>query len=1075
MPWPVIGLTINFLFAVFFLQNCGAIYSNSTACWMDPLLAITITLATSCAANLAYGLPSCYPLPTALEVDSAGTRNLEVCVMLEVDVNQLQFGEIEPITVSNPADSLAALQVVSTRSRFWSALYVATTSEPLLQAVVDLLVQVDVPRLTSLTFGCTFLSANNSRLFFNPPFLFRGQAPALRHLDIMNAPFPWQIRSYFLHVQELRLVHVQPKDWCSAQQLAFALSASPVLHTLTLVGSGVREHRLLSPFRLSALESVTIHVLLESLKFVLAKCPTALLDVRIALLDVDTRYDTWSPPEPPSTILNRLLSMISPTSLRWRSFFLITENPESFLDVFRSCEFLPAPKLRTLTVHYTLMEGYSSFESDDPIYFEPVDRRDWFGGALSNVTSLETCGIRMPGSGYSESLFEWEFFVQLFSAAVHLRHLKLAAFAVLDLTLDADAFAVSFIRLLAAPNLLDLTLRTVRTNAVESLEPCLPNFASLTRFCLHGSLGYDDDFYPLFDSMPKLSVLDVQHADEHAFIVYCGWSYLRELVQGLAARHPLRSLSVGMVDVGDLVDLVRFHGGRDDSSGNHMELRHVRMNHCIAVCDVEHYAWLRSHIADFGSGRRFDFRKTIRSFSEDTFLELARLWPCSKYPLRKSLPYELWEEIFLCYCSDAAFVTATFDRARYELCSKFGQWSSYIRANPAFWTRIFIDFSSRPSDIIRHVSNVGTRLVTVEIDLDMGFAGDVYDKDGDARYMDILPCLQHAASSSRQWETLTLYLNSGYLMDPIFLVLNSLHVDNLAIFQFQCPYLTGGVGFHFFAPPPALFNGGALSLRSLSLTCTSIPWTASYFSNLVSVDFMHLPAGIWPSSSHMITALTASPVLESVLFCGSGVYIVDPVPFVIPALTSLAFVYGSTTLMRLFSYAELPALTTLVLTRFNELQLGLLLDNLRGLERLSKLRINGGFDHVVHVDRLMKSVPNIRELCTKHSDSYLEWLVDQPPTVLPLLEHLTVGDVSPHTLLTYVKNRDFIKRVTYHHAIVEPVSSEDMVALKDIRIHVQYFQTVPDVFNMETASEIVVVARTICVYIHFSHYSNSRF
>ncbi|KAJ7038844.1 hypothetical protein C8F04DRAFT_1179194, partial [Mycena alexandri] len=237
------------------------------------------------------------------------------------------------------------------------------------------------------------------------------------------------------------------------------------------------------------------HVLLESLKFVLAKCPTALLDVRIALLDVDTRYDTWSPPEPPSTILNRLLSMISPTSLRWRSFFLITENPESFLDVFRSCEFLPAPKLRTLTVHYTLMEGYSSFESDDPIYFEPVDRRDWFGGALSNVTSLETCGIRMPGSvhslvsalvslnisqGYSESLFEWEFFVQLFSAAVHLRHLKLAAFAgvvvpratpdraklestslrILDLTLDADAFAVSFIRLLAAPNLLDLTLRT---------------------------------------------------------------------------------------------------------------------------------------------------------------------------------------------------------------------------------------------------------------------------------------------------------------------------------------------------------------------------------------------------------------------------------------------------------------------------------------------------------------------------------------------------------------------------------------------------------------------------------------
>ncbi|KAJ7027586.1 hypothetical protein C8F04DRAFT_1266819 [Mycena alexandri] len=460
------------------------------------------------------------------------------------------------------------------------------------------------------------------------------------------------------------------------------------------------------------------HVLSESLDFVLAKCPTVMLAIQISLLDVDTHYNVSSSEEPLAAMLSRIISKISPTSPRWRSFFFITEHPGAYMLVNCHLHSLHVPNLRTFATHYTLMEGYSNYDASDPIYLEPVKLLTLFDGDLSALTGVETCGVRIPRSiaslasnlvtfnvsqGYSTSLFTWEFLVELFSSATCLRHLKLADFAgvdvptqgsralslvsaslrVLDLTVDTDGFAFSFMRFMDFPNIHDLTLRVDCTNAVESMRPFLPKFRPVRRFCLHGSLGYDDNFYPVFDAMPLLQILDLQQADEHTFIAYCGWSYLREFELGEDGGHNLVSLSVGMADVSDLVQLVKLHGGSSDSPGTRMQIYHVRMDHHIAVWDVQNYAWL---------------------------------------------------------------------------------------------------------------------LMSVEIDLDMGFSGDVYDDSGLAPYGDIIPCLQHAASTSSQWHTLTLYLNSGYLMDPIFLVLNSLHVVNLVNFEFQCPYLTGGVRFHFFCP-----------------------------------------------------------------------------------------------------------------------------------------------------------------------------------------------------------------------------------------------------------------------------------
>jgi hypothetical protein len=101
---------------------------------------------------------------------------------------------------------------------------------------------------------------------------------------------------------------------------------------------------------------------------------------------------------------------------------------------------------------------------------------------------------------------------------------------------------------------------------------------------------------------------------------------------------------------------------------------------------------------------------------------MVSLWPSAKHQLRACLPYELWEHIFLIYCHDGGVGIAGFNSGRYELCDKFGWWSTFIRNNSIFWTQIYIDFTTSPGSVARHVANVGPRMLSVEIDLDLVFA-----------------------------------------------------------------------------------------------------------------------------------------------------------------------------------------------------------------------------------------------------------------------------------------------------------------------------------------------------------------
>ncbi|KAJ7660708.1 hypothetical protein DFH06DRAFT_1129768 [Mycena polygramma] len=449
-------------------------------------------------------------------------------------------------------------------------------------------------------------------------------------------------------------------------------------------------------------------------------------------------------------------------------------------------------------------------------------------------------------------------------------------------------------------------------------------------------------------------------------------------------------------------------------------------------------------------------------FSESTFLLLASYWPSPKHPHRKSLPYELWEKIFLYYCGQTGgFSTSGFDSARYDLCRKFGWWSTFIRFNTVFWTRVFVDFTSRPKSIARHIANIGSRPLSVEIDLDLAFTIVPGHTVNSSSFSEVMPCLTMLASTSRQWRDLTIYVNGGYFLVPIFNLLNSLDVQSLVTFHYQCPYLAGGIAVRESHRRPIFFGGKAPSLRYMTLTSAIIPWMPTYFSSLISLRLIHLPVSFWPTDVELVRALSASPSLEFLEICGSGVsdMVQSPV-FSLPSLTTLTLSYGSSSLLRFFALADLPRISRLVITRFNEDLLELLKDKLWFMSSLESLRINGGFYDDYHVDLLMRSAPNVRELCVKHSDAYFNWIVHHSPSHFSNLEELTVGDVCPYSLLEYICRHGGIVRLVYHHELVEPLSTSDFLVMVCIRYMVRKLVTYPDVFALTEKVQVIKPQQT---------------
>ncbi|KAJ7660750.1 hypothetical protein DFH06DRAFT_1326020 [Mycena polygramma] len=341
--------------------------------------------------------------------------------------------------------------------------------------------------------------------------------------------------------------------------------------------------------------------------FVLSRCPTALLDVRLALIDVRTWKQRKAVLPSVPDVINDLFDIVVDTVDRWRSFTLVTEHPEAYIAVQKRCASLRSPHLSFFTTRYCLMEGYSNFRSDHPIYDAPLEPLDWFYGqypALRHLDLYSSSLMFTPNllsklvsvslsQEYGLPIFDWAFFVSFFELAASLRFLQLAdvsavsvpassvlhssTLEVLDLTLQNDEFSKRILHILVAPRLRDLTVRALPSNLAH-ITSCRSTLSLVERFCVHGDIGQGPVLYPLFDSMPRLKVLDLENTYDHVFSSYCAWTHARAKTNGCRPTNRLEALLVGMIQLDELVNLARFHGAREGQDGTKLRFRYITMD-----------------------------------------------------------------------------------------------------------------------------------------------------------------------------------------------------------------------------------------------------------------------------------------------------------------------------------------------------------------------------------------------------------------------------------------------------------------------------------------------------------------
>ncbi|KAJ7255605.1 hypothetical protein C8J57DRAFT_1517901 [Mycena rebaudengoi] len=114
------------------------------------------------------------------------------------------------------------------------------------------------------------------------------------------------------------------------------------------------------------------HISPDQLTFAISHCPAADLHIRIVMLDVSPRgADGLTITEIEDTI-RVFMAILSPHAHRWKSFYLLTEDPVAFVEVQSLCLHLHTPRLQSLSLLYSDMRGYSTYDHEDPVYDEPT-------------------------------------------------------------------------------------------------------------------------------------------------------------------------------------------------------------------------------------------------------------------------------------------------------------------------------------------------------------------------------------------------------------------------------------------------------------------------------------------------------------------------------------------------------------------------------------------------------------------------------------------------------------------------------------------------------------------------------
>ncbi|KAJ7605992.1 hypothetical protein DFH06DRAFT_1150300 [Mycena polygramma] len=337
--------------------------------------------------------------------------------------------------------------------------------------------------------------------------------------------------------------------------------------------------------------SVNQHVDNGALEYALTMCSTAPLRIRLSLMDLRiwTTRDDDDLPSVAETV-HRLFDRLLPTASRWKAFYLYTENPEAFSLIQKICEPVKCPLLESITLQYYLMEGFSIYYEDNPIYFIPLQPARWFSGSPNQLRHVESYCASLSRDSIAASfsslvsidlgrtassdavIYDWAFFDTLFAVGSNLRFMRLGnlsafpippsallrstSLLVLDVAIVVDTFLVALMMSMHVPRVTELVLRA-RASTVLDILPCIHILRQVTILSLHGDLGAGSSLYPLFDTLSSLRTLDMSCTKWHVVQAYFSWTYLAAL------RHPslsfcpdIRSIIFGLVDVESLLKCV---------------------------------------------------------------------------------------------------------------------------------------------------------------------------------------------------------------------------------------------------------------------------------------------------------------------------------------------------------------------------------------------------------------------------------------------------------------------------------------------------------------------------------------
>ncbi|KAJ7152533.1 hypothetical protein C8R46DRAFT_1228752 [Mycena filopes] len=335
--------------------------------------------------------------------------------------------------------------------------------------------------------------------------------------------------------------------------------------------------------------SITISkkVSIDRLRFVLGRCRDGSLDLTLNIRDLRNIAGRPATVWNIASFVDAVFDCIGPSSSRWRSFELCTENP--------------------LKLSYVYMPGFSDQIHAPAVYDLPFQINPWF---LDDLPRLSTIRMFCAPINWSavvgfESLEVVELtdfsagthldpglLPALFSGAPYLRVLVLGAlrpFAVpsgyrlvssslqeLDVEFYKPVFIGDILSSIVAPALRRLTVRQVYQH-LHALLACPALLARIESFTAYSSFGDHVSIQHLFSAMPDLIHLDLTHSVSSAFEVYCLWAASRTKFNLPDHSARLVSLAVGRVRLHFVVEFIRGDGAPQGTGTLPRRLRRVRI------------------------------------------------------------------------------------------------------------------------------------------------------------------------------------------------------------------------------------------------------------------------------------------------------------------------------------------------------------------------------------------------------------------------------------------------------------------------------------------------------------------